>query len=157
MRSNSEHYRNAGLFWHHFSSMFIIFSASISVSICSSFFDGRWLPPNGLSRSAGCSLFLYFSQPFPKIYVFMHFGRPVADFWHPWASKWLTFGSPWLPFGSLWAPFGSLLIPFGSLWLTFGTLFEEIMKTFINSIHFHEFARLVNIFYDFSYFSQHHC
>ena len=46
----------------------------------------------------------------------------------------------WLPIGSLLEPFDSLLALFGSLWLTFGTLFEEIMKTCINSLHFHEFA-----------------
>ena len=44
MRSNSENYRNAGLFSYHCSSIFITFSESISVSICSLFFDGRWLP-----------------------------------------------------------------------------------------------------------------
>ena len=85
----------------------------------------------------------------------MHSGRPLAHFWRPWASKWLTFGSPWLPFGSLLTSFVYLLAPFGSLRLTFGALFEEIMKTLINSIHFHEFARLVNNFYDFSCFSRH--
>ena len=81
-----------------------------------------------------------FSRPFPQLDFWMHSGGPLTHFWHPWASKCLTFGSPWLPFGSLWASFVSLLDPFGSLWLTFGTLFEEIMKTFINSIHFPEFA-----------------
>ena len=89
-----------------------------------------------------------FSRPFPQLDFSMHSGRPLAHFGHPWVSKWLTFGSPWLPFGSLWQPFGSLLVPFGFLWLTFGTLFEEIMKTFINAIRFHEFSRLVNNVYD---------
>ena len=94
-----------------------------------------------------------FSRPFPQLDFSMHLVAP-----------WLTFGAlvahfwfPWFPFGSFLEPFVSLLAPFGSLWLTFGTLFEEIMKTFINSIHFHEFVRLVNNFYEFSCFSRHHC
>ena len=62
-------------------------------------------------------------------------------------APWLTVGTLGPQSGSLLAPLGSPLAPFGSLlalfsflWLTFGTLFEEIMKTFINSVHFHEFA-----------------
>ena len=43
MRSNSESYQNADLFPHHFSSSYIICSASISASICSSDFDGKWV------------------------------------------------------------------------------------------------------------------
>ena len=79
-------------------------------------------------------------------------------FWSPLDSLWPPLGLQvphlWLPFGSLLQPFGSLWVPFGFLWFTFGTLFEEIMKTFINSIHFHEFARLANNFYEFSCFSR---
>ena len=99
----------------------------------------------------------YLSRPFPQLDVFMHSGRPLAHFWHPWASKWLTVGSRWLPFSSLLAPCGCLLAPFGSLWLTFAILFEEILRTFINFILFREFARLINIFYEFPCFSRHHC
>ena len=77
------------------------------------------------------------SRQFPQLDFSMHSGRPLPHFGHPWASKCLTFGS-------LLASFDSLLFPFGFIWLTFGILFEEIMKTFMNSIHFHEFARLVN-------------
>ena len=55
----------------------------------------------------------------------------------PLAHFWLTFGSLLVPLGSLLAHFWHLLapfwLPFDSLWLTFGTLFEEIMRTFINS------------------------
>ena len=86
-----------------------------------------------------------FSRPFPQLDFSMHSGRPLAHFWHPWTSKCLTLGSPWLPFGSLLAHFGSLLVPFG---LIVGTLLKEIMKTFINSIHGHEFSRLVDNFYE---------
>ena len=42
MRSHSENYRKAGLFSHHFSSMFMTFRASISVSIFSLILDGKW-------------------------------------------------------------------------------------------------------------------
>ena len=78
--------------------------------------------------------------------------RFFDTFWSPLGSLLAPLGLQvahfWLPYGSLWLPFdsfGSLLVLFGSLWLTFGNLFEEIMKTFMNSIHFHEFARLVYI------------
>ena len=88
-----------------------------------------------------------FSQPFPQLDL---------------VAPWLTFGTLGPPSGSLlvpWAPFwftfGTFCFPFGFLWLTFGTLFREIMKTFINSIHFHEISRLVNDFYEVSYFSRH--
>ena len=137
MRSNSEIYRNAGMISHHFSSMFITFSALISISMFFHSFLMEDGSQNGLSRSAGCSRFLYFSRPFPNIYFFLHFGRPLAHFWHPWASKWLTFGSPWLSFGLLWESFGSLLAPFGCLWLTFGTPFRGDYE---NLHKFHTFS-----------------
>ena len=44
MKINSDNYRNAGLRSHHWFSMFIILSASISASICSSIFDGNMAP-----------------------------------------------------------------------------------------------------------------
>ena len=96
-----------------------------------------------------------FSRPLPQLDFSMYSGRPLAHSWRPWASKWLTFASPWFTFGTFWLPFVSLSAAFGSLWLTFGTLFDEIIKTFINSILFHEFARLVNTSYEISCFSQH--
>ena len=44
MRSNSENYRNAGLFSDQFSLIFMQISKWISASICSSICYGNWLP-----------------------------------------------------------------------------------------------------------------
>ena len=46
-----------------------------------------------------------FLQPFMRVDLIMHLGRPLATFW-------LIVGSRWLPSGSLWFPFGSFLDPF---------------------------------------------
>ena len=105
----------------------------------------------------------YGSHDFPLFATFSA-TRFVDAFWSPLDSLlaplglqvphfWFRLAPFWLSFGTFWFPFGSLLVPFGFLWLTYGILFEEIMKTFIDSIHFHEFARLANNFYEFSCFS----
>ena len=52
MRSNSENYRNGGLFSHHCSSMFMICSAPISVSV----FDGKRFH-NGVTNVPGIDTF----------------------------------------------------------------------------------------------------
>ena len=94
-----------------------------------------------------------FSQPFPQFEFPMHSGRPLTHFWHLWGSKCLTFGSPWFtfcPFGIFWFPFGSLWFPLAHFWYPW-----RDYENFMNFIHFHEFARLVNSFFDFSCFSRH--
>ena len=49
MRSDSENYPNADLLSHHFSSMFMTLSASISASIVSSIFYGKMIQ-NGVKH-----------------------------------------------------------------------------------------------------------
>ena len=55
-------------------------------------------PPYGLLRH-------YFSQPFPNIDFYMHFGRVLATVYLPLAAFWLTFGGLWLTF---WYPCRSI-------------------------------------------------
>ena len=85
------------------------------------------------------------------------FASPLGSLWAPLGLQVAHFWSPLAPFWFTLVPFVSLLAPFGSLSLTLGILFEEIMKTFINSIHFHKCSRLVNNVYELSYFSRHRC
>ena len=148
MRSNSEKYRNAGLFPANFSSIVRTCSASNSASNFGYNFWQKWLQ-NGIQKYSGNR---YFSRP--RFYAF-------------WSPPWLIFGTLGPPSGSLLAPlarfwltFGTFSLPFGSIWLPFvhfWYIFDEVMKTFINSIHCHEFARLVENIYKSSCFSRHHC
>ena len=66
-----------------------------------------WAPNGAQNRPSGAkwlqktvgdrALCHPFSQPFPKIDLLMHFGRPLAHFWFPFGSV----GCPLAPCGSL--------------------------------------------------------
>ena len=85
----------------------------------------RFLVENGRQKARAherwCSLFAPFWRPFSDIDFWMHFGRPLAPFWHPLGSIWLPFGTLWAPFWSLWAPF----------WLHFRSLGAILVKNHV--------------------------
>ena len=127
-----------------FSSIFMTFSASISTSIFSSNFNGKWLQ-NGSKKHPGnpskSMLFATLSESRFLDAFWSPFGPPfgfpfgslwslLGFLWLTFGSLWLTFGALWLPFGFLWLPFGSLLVPFGSLLVPLGSHFCLTLVSF---------------------------
>ena len=53
-----------------------------------------------------------FSEHFPKIDFWMHFGGPLAPFWLPLAPF-------WLPLAPFWFPFPLFSLPFDTIWRSF--------------------------------------
>ena len=107
-----------------FSLIFMTFSASISTSIFSSNFNGKWLQNGPSKRLCGGS----FWHPFRDLFRSLIFGCILVTLWLTLGSLLAPFGSLLAPFGVLLAPFGFLLAPFGSLLAHFGFLLAHFWR-----------------------------